>query len=158
MITDPSIVRVDDDLRDGALLSGCALGRWRVISYEHPTLYFAISATEPDGKQSEYAFKADLCNFPAQAPKVQIWNLDTGESLAQELRPKGGRRVQETFKKWGEDTVYRPWDRLTGPHNNNTARYPHLAWRPERRLAFLFEDLHGILNSNARAKRVRLSA
>lgn len=158
MIIDPSVARVDDDLRDGALLSGCALGRWRVISYEHPTLYFAISATEPDGKQSEYAFKADLSNFPAQAPKVQIWDLDTGESLAQNQRPQGGPRVQQTFKKWGEDTVYRPWDRLTGPHNNNAARYPHLAWRSERRLAFILEDLHGILNSNARTKRIRTSA
>jgi hypothetical protein len=47
---------------------------------------------------------------------------------------------------------------MTGPHNNNAIDRPHLAWRPDRRLAFIFEDLHGILNSNARAHRIRAAA
>ena len=32
------------------------------------------------------------------------------------------------------------------------------ALNPERRLVFIFEDLHGILNSNARAQTLRASA
>ena len=31
---------------------------------------------------------------------------------------------QNTFQQWAEDTVYRPWERLTGPHGNNAALYP----------------------------------
>jgi hypothetical protein len=65
--------------------------------------------------------------------------------------------MQTTFQQWDADTVYRPWDRMTGPHGNNASNFPHLAWHPERRLVFIFEDLHGILNSNARPQRIRTS-
>lgn len=158
MIADPSATRVAAELEEGDFLSGCDAGRWRIISYAFPILDFAISAIEPAGAASEYGFRAELSNFPAQAPKVWIWDHEQNALLAVERRPKGGARVQKTFQKWGEETVYRPWDRMTGPHGNNAAKYPHLAWRPERRLVFIFEDLHGILNSNARPLRLRASA
>ena len=43
---------------------------------------------------------------------------------------------------------------MTAPHNNNAVTFPHLAWHPERRLVFVFEDIYGILNSNARAQHL----
>lgn len=151
MIEDPCIAHVAIDLENGDLLSGCNVGLWRIVSYDFPILDFAVSATEPDGSASEYGFRAELTNYPAQAPMVRIWDHGQNVSLSPELRPKGGRRVIQAFKKWDVDTVYRPWDRKTGAHNSNTASYPHLAWNPDRGLIFIFEDLHGILNSNARA-------
>ncbi|MDE2813817.1 MAG: hypothetical protein OXM01_12365 [Gemmatimonadota bacterium] len=158
MITDPSIARVAADLEEGDFVSGCDAGRWRIIANQFPILDFAISATEPDGTASDYGFRAELSNYPAQAPMVRIWEHEKDTFLAPDRRPKGGTRVEKTFQCWGEDTVYRPWDRKTGPHNNNAAIFPHLAWNPERRLVFIFEDLHGILNSNARAQNLRASA
>lgn len=158
MIANPSLARVEADLQEGNFLSGLDAGRWRIVSYAFPILDFAISATDPDGKSNEYGFRAELSNFPAQAPLVRIWDHGTNAPLAHHLRPKGGTRVEITFQHWSSDTVYRPWERMTGPHNNNAGRYPHLAWRPEQRLAFIFEDLHGILNSNARAQRIRATA
>lgn len=158
MIADPSAARVAADLEEAGFLSGCNAGRWRIIACEFPILDFAVAATEPDGTASEYGFRAELSNFPGQAPMVRIWDHEKNAPLAAEQRPKGGARVQKTFQRWGENTVYRPWDRMTGPHGNNAVTYPHLAWRPERRLMFIFEDLHGILNSNARALRLRTSA
>ena len=158
MIVDPSIARVAADLEQGDFLSGCDAGRWRVVSYEFPILDFSVSGTEPDGAASEYGFRAELSNYAAQAPMVRIWDHERSEPLDGERRPKGGPRVEKTFQCWGDDTVYRPWDRKTGPHGNNAAAFPHLAWRPERRLVFIFEDLHDILNSNARAQNLRASA
>ena len=158
MITDPSIARIAADLKEGGLLSGCNAGRWRIISNEFPILDFAISATEPDGTASEYGFRAELSNYPGQAPMVQIWDHEKNAPLAVDRRPKGGARVKKTFQNWEKDTVYRPWDRMTGPHNKNAVTFPDLAWHPERRLVFIFEDLYGILNSNARAQRLRASA
>lgn len=158
MIEDPSIARVAADLEHGEFVSGCDAGRWRIVSYEFPILDFAIAATEPDGAASEYGFRAELSNYPAEAPMVRIWDHERNELLATDRRPKGGSRVKQSFKGWGEETVYRPWDRKTGPHGNNTAAYPHLAWNPERRLVFIFEDLHGILNSNARTQNRRATA
>ena len=158
MIADPSIARVATDLEQVDFLSGCDAGRWRIISNEFPILDFAISATEPDGTASEYGFRADLSNYRAQAPMVRIWDHQQDIPLPGDQRPKGGVRVEKTFQYWNDDTVYRPWDRKTGHHSNNAAAFPHLAWNPERHLIFIFEDLHGILNSNARAQNLRASA
>ena len=158
MITAPSIARVEADLEHSDFLSGCDAGCWRIVSYEFPILDFAISATEPDGTASEYGFRADLSNYAGQAPMVQIWDHERNTPLPGDRRPKGGARVEKTFQCWGEDTVYRPWDRKTGPHCKNADTFPHLAWNPDRRLVFIFEDLHGILNSNARAQNLRTSA
>ena len=158
MITDPCIARVVADLHEGDFVAGRDAGRWRIISHKFPILEFAISATEPDGTASEYGFQAELSHYPGQAPKVRIWDREQNAPLAANRRPTGGARVQKTFQRWGSDTVYRPWDRITGPHGNNAATFPHLAWHPERRLAFIFEDLHGILNSNARARVLRATA
>ncbi len=158
VIVDPSAARVTDDLEEGDFLSGRDAGRWRIISYAFPILDFAISATEPNGTATEYGFRAELSNYPACAPMVRIWDHKANAPLPIDRRPKGGPRVQMTFQNWTSETVYRPWDRMTGPHNNNVGTFPHLAWCPERRLAFIFEDLHGILNSNNRALPLRASA
>ena len=94
----------------------------------------------------------------SRAPMVRIWDHANNRPLPRELRPKGDRRVQITFQHWQEDTVYRPWDRMSGPHDSKRQENAHMAWRPERRLSYIFRDLHGILNSNARALRLRASA
>ncbi|MGF7188229.1 hypothetical protein JOE11_001256 [Robbsia andropogonis] len=158
MIADPSAGRVEADLQDAGIVAGCESGMWRILASNFPTLDFIIRATEPDGSSSEYGFRAELSNYPGQPPMVRIWDHKSNQQLAAVQRPKGSRRVQISFQQWGSDTVYRPWERLTGPHNNNATTYPHLAWRPDRRLTFIFEDLYGILNSNARTIRARAEA
>lgn len=158
MAADPAIAKVRADLEDDELVLGINLGKWRVLFYEHPRLDFAITAVEPDGYPSEYGFKADLANFPVTAPQVWIWDHENDRLLPAPLRPKGGARLVSAFKDWGSKTVYRPWDRMTGPHNNNSVTLPHLAWHVDRRLVFIFEDLHGLLTSNARALRSRQNA
>jgi hypothetical protein len=158
MVADPSAAHVEADLQDPDFLNGLDAGRWRIISFAFPILDFAVSATEPDGSSKEYGFRAELSNYPSQAPMVHIWDHAANTHLPMDRRPKGGQRVSITFQDWTDKTVYRPWDRKTGPHISNSRDAPHLAWRPDRRLAFILEDLHGILNSNARARRVRAAA
>jgi len=158
MIRDPSASRVEADLIEHDFLGGRDARRWRVIAFDFPRLDFAISAIDHEGRPCEFGFRADLSNYPAQPPLVRIWSFETNAPLAVHLRPKGGARVEKSFQQWGSDTVYRPWERMTGPHNGNAAAFPHLAWRPERRLSFIFEDIHGILNGSTRAQRIRASA
>jgi hypothetical protein len=158
MMKDPAQTQVESDLDDNDFRAGVAAGRWRVIGFNFPRLDFAIMGTEPDGSQKEYFFKAELSNYPSQAPMVRIWDLKTDTPLDVTQRPTGNQRIMISFQKWASDTVYRPWERLTGPHNSNAGNLRHLAWHPNRRLSFIFEDLHGILNNNARARRIRLSA
>ncbi|MBX3565590.1 MAG: hypothetical protein KF730_13555 [Sphingomonas sp.] len=155
---DPAEARVRTNLDDPGFIAGVMAGRWRIHAFAFPRLDFYVAATEPDGKAAAYGFRGDLTNFPATNPMVRIWDLARDTRLPANLRPKGNQRIAITFQQWGDDTVYRPWDRMTGPHNNNAANMPHLAWRPDRRLLFIFEDLHGILNLNARAYRLRAAA
>lgn len=157
-MVDPAEARVRADLDDPGFLAGIAQGRWRIYEFAFPRFDFVIAATETDGTPCEYGFRGDLTNFPATNPMVRIWDLQANGPLPVNLRPKGNQRVAITFQQWGDDTVYRPWDRMTGPHNNNAGNLPQLAWRPDRRLLFIFEDLHGILNLNARAHRLRAAA
>ncbi|PKO58705.1 MAG: hypothetical protein CVU24_16735 [Betaproteobacteria bacterium HGW-Betaproteobacteria-18] len=158
MIVDPSASRAAADLDELDFISGQDAGRWRVICFEFPVLDFAIAATEVDGSPSEYGFRAELSNYPGQAPMVQIWDHGLNALLATDRRPQGGPRVLRTFQRWGDETIYRPWDRKTGPHNNNAVEFPHLAWHPERHLSFIFEDLYVILNSNSRTQSLRASS
>jgi hypothetical protein len=158
MSIDPAQTHVEGDLDETHFCAGVTAGRWRVIQFEFPHLDFAIGGTEPDGSRKEFGFRAELSNFPSQAPMVRIWSFEQNVPLDLALRPKGNPRVEHAFQRWGSDTVYRPWERLTGPHNSNAANLRHLAWRADRRLSFIFEDLHGILNINARARRIRLIA
>jgi hypothetical protein len=158
VVRDPAIDFIEESFASESFKSGCREARWRVSRFEFPFLDFYVSAVELDGRPSEYGFRAELSNFPAVAPEVRLWNLEQDRAPVGGERPSGGTRVTESFKNWGSGTVYRPWDRQTGPHNNNAATKPHLAWRADRELTFIFEDLHGILVSNGRKNAIRSAA
>ena len=158
MIVDPSTALVAADLEQGNFLSGCDAGRWRIVSYEFPILDFAISATEPDGAASEYGFRAELSNYAAQAPMVRIWDHERGEPLDGERRPKEGRGSRRRSSVGGTTQFTAPG--IERPVRTATTRRPFRTLRgtPSGVLVFIFEDLHDILNSNARAQNLRASA
>jgi hypothetical protein len=153
--TTPSEQAVEADLTSAAFRAGVSRGCWRKVSYTFPILVIGIAAVEPDGTSSEYYFRFELTGFPATGPHVTIWDLETNQALNPTKRPKGTARVTETFKEWGHETVYRPWDRLAGPHNNWSNTHPSLAWNPLRHLTFILGDIHGLLTSNTLAQPVR---
>jgi hypothetical protein len=146
---------VEADLTSAAFRAGVSRGFWREVSYAFPVLVIGVAAVEPDGASSEYCFRFELTGFPATAPQVTIWDPDSNSALDPLNRPKGTARVTEAFKQWGNDTVYRPWDRQGGLHNNWSNTHPSLAWNPLRHLTFILEDLHGLLTSNALAQPLR---
>ncbi len=158
MIEDPAASRLAAELLREDFIAGVEKRRWRIVNQAFPVIDIAIAATEPGGEITEYVFRFELTNYPAQAPMVRIWDPVSNGTLAKDRRPQGNARVVRAFQHWGEDTVYRPWDRCTGPHNSNAANLPHLAWRSDRNLMFILEDLHGILNLNARSHRLRAAA
>lgn len=150
-MTNPAVSAVSTDLASVRFRVGLVRGQWRVISYEFPLLIVGVAAVEPDGGASEYTFRFELAGFPGAAPAVQIWDVGAGTTLALEKRPKGSARVVAAFKDWPPSQgIYRPWERAAGPHFGQP--HPSLAWHPKRDLAFVMEDLHGLLTSNA-AKR-----
>ena len=137
------------DLRSARFRAGVLRGHWREVSYAFPELIVGVAAVEPDGSSSEYCFRFELTGFPSVAPEVTIWDCAASAPLAPGSRPKGSNRVAEAFKPWGNQTVYRPWDRQGSAHNNWATTHPALAWNASRDLTFVLEDLHGLLTSNA---------
>ena len=141
------------DLASARFRAGVGRGQWKQISFKFPVLVVAVAAIEPDGKPSEYCFRFELSGFPGTAPEIKIWDTETNELLAADKRPKGSDRVNKAFQVWGDNTVYRPWERFSSVHNNFAQNFPQLAWHPGRDLTFILEDLHGLLTSNAAARR-----
>jgi hypothetical protein len=153
-----SELRVQQDLASAAFRAGENYGHWWIVQPGYPRMLFEVAATEPDGQLSRYRFMAELSGYPGQAPHVRIWDKTVDAPLALPMRPRGCLRVTTTFQMWSGDTVYRPWERMSAEHNNFRVMFPQLAWHPARTLAFILEDLHGILNLNARPSRVRSAA
>lgn len=146
---------VEQDLASPRYRVGAASGRWRMVSGAFPIYVFAVAALRADGGASEYFFRFELSGFPATAPEVNILDPVTNTRLPLAQRPNGSPRVVAAFKEWGEQTVYRPWERKAGAHGDWRTAHPTLAWRSERDLAFILEDLHGLLTSSALASAAR---
>jgi len=72
MIIDPAQSQLESDLDENDFRAGVAVGRWRLVEIQFPRLDFAIMGTEPDGTRKEYTFRAELSNYPSQAPMVRI--------------------------------------------------------------------------------------
>lgn len=154
----PAEVAVAADMASARFRAGVVRRQWRVVFYDFPILILAVVAIEPDGSASEYHFRFELTGFPGSAPEVRIWDSAARAQLSPVRRPKGSARVVEAFKSWGPETVYRPWERQSGAHNDWATKYPALAWHCRRDLAFILEDLHGLLTSNASAGGSRSAA
>jgi hypothetical protein len=158
VIEDPAKTAIAVDLAAPRFQAGVVRAYWREVSFEFPLLVIAVAATESDGTTTEYGFHFELTEYPGIAPEVYIWDLEKGHILPSERRPKGSLRVTEAFKDWGSHTVYRPWDRHSGVHNDWANKYPGLAWHSKRDITFILEDLHGLLNSNALTRSARPAA
>jgi hypothetical protein len=155
---DPAKTAADADLVAPRFRAGVLRKHWRRVSFDFPVLIIAVAAVEPNGIASEYCFRFDLSGFPGTAPAVQIWDCATNALLSVNCRPQGSQRVLEAFKNWGPDTIYRPWERTSGGHNNWAQSHPHLAWHSKRDLTFILEDLHGLLTANDAARGFRPAA
>ena len=158
MTRGPDRARIEEDLAAPAFRAGEVSRRWRVMARAFPILLVEVRATEPDSTSAWYRFRIEVDGYPGKPPGVRIWDTSADRPLRPDLRPKGCSRVCMTFQNWQGDTVYRPWERLAADHNNFRLDFPQLAWHPGRTLAFVLEDINGILNLNSRAGRVRLAA
>jgi hypothetical protein len=123
--------------------------QWRAVRIQFPVLIVAVSSVQTDGKAGEFVFRFEVTGYPGVAPEVRIWDPDHDAALPADRRPKGSERTASAFKNWGQETVYRPWDRHAGAHSNWNQQHPDLAWNPSRDLAFILGDLHALLNLGA---------
>ena len=137
---------VDDDLASGPFRAGVIRGHWRILTYEFPTLVVSVAAGS-SGSTATFDFLFELSGYNAVAPWVRIWDVAKSQVLPPDRRPQGTERITAAFRAWGQDTVYRPWERFSLAHGEWDKKYPTLAWHPGRTLHFILEDLHALLAS-----------
>jgi hypothetical protein len=142
----PVMVAIDTDLDSTEFKVGVARGFWRLVDTKFPVYVFAVTQVLANEASKEYFFRFELDGYPAAAPKVLIWDVEKAQMLEAQLRPNQNQVQRQAFKDWGDHTVYRPWERCSGAHNNWNSTYPKLAWNPTRKLTFPLNDLHQILN------------
>lgn len=141
----PAASAIAADLNSNLFKVGVARGMWRLVEAGFPFYIFAVTEHGSANQDKEHFFRFELSGFPATAPWVQIWDTEHGVELHPEQRPQHNDLQKQSFKAW-QNSVYRPWDRFAGVHNNWNATYPDLAWNPTRNLSFVLNDLYQILN------------
>lgn len=140
------MVAIDTDLDSTEFKVGVARGFWRLVEARFPFYIFAVTQQASSGPGKEYFFRFELNGYPAVGPKALIWDLEKAQPLETPLRPNHNQVQREAFKDWGDHTVYRPWERCSGAHNNWNTTYSKLAWNPTRNLTYPLNDLYQILN------------
>jgi hypothetical protein len=148
---DPARIRAEQDLDSIPLRAGIRQGFWRLQSFEFPVLFMLVRAEGADGLETWYRFKFDLDQYPGRAPSCRLWEMDSDREIREENRPRkknpdGSLEMFDPFKPWQGSHIYRPWEQETGPHLDAQNKHPHLAWRPDRDLSFVLEDLYERLN------------
>ncbi len=148
---DPALIRVKQDLQSLPFKAGIRRGLWRLQSFEFPLLFMLVRAEGSDGTETWYRFKFDLDRYPGRAPSCRLWEPDSDREIIEKNRPRkknpdGSLEMFDPFKPWQESHVYRPWEQEAGPHLDAQNKHPHLAWRPDRDLTFVLEDLYERLN------------
>jgi hypothetical protein len=138
--------------------TGVEEGRWKILRYEFPALEVQVTARDPySGKNASFEFQLLCDNFPALGPFVQHWDH------AAQCRPsppesgKSSPGVVEALKTWTRDGsnsneyggIYRAWQRYAALHNSWASKRPDEAWRRDRHITFIMEQLYALVSEQA---------
>lgn len=137
-------------------LAGVEEGRWAVLHYEFPVLVVRIFGQDFSGLVSVSMDFQLLCDgFPVTPPFVQHWDHATGQRPTPPTSNEGPPGVVDALKTWNHNNkqeyggIYRPWQRNAAIHNGWAAKRPDLAWRRDRHLTFIMEELYALASEQA---------
>jgi hypothetical protein len=144
---------LEDQLDSVPFQAGVEEGRWKILRYEFPTLEVELTATDPfGGRTASLQFQLVCDNFPALGPFVQRWDHANGCRPAAPNNSSPG--VVDALKDWGETPnshggIYRAWQRYAAAHNAWAAKRPDEAWRRDRHITFIMENLYALVAEHA---------
>ena len=130
-------------------------GRWQVLRYAFPVLDVRVTAKAAYGEHSaSFDFQLICDNFPALGPFVQRWDHAAGHRPPAPTKSSPG--VIDALKDWHRDGsaqehggIYRAWQRYAAAHNNWAAKRPDEAWRRDRHITFIMENLYALVAEHA---------
>jgi hypothetical protein len=137
-------------------LAGVEEGRWGVLLYDFPILIVQISGQDYSGLVSVSMDFQMICDgFPVTAPFVQHWDHATSQRPTPPTSSEAPPGLVDALKTWNRNNkheyggIYRPWQRYAAIHNGWAAKRPDLAWRRDRHLTFLMEELYALVSEQA---------
>ena len=135
--------------------AGAEEGRWKILRYAFPVLDVQVTAHDPYGGHSASFEVQLLCDiYPALGPFVQHWDH------ARQCRPtppengKSSPGVVDALKTWNAEPgnqyggVYRAWQRYAALHNAWASKRPDEAWRRDRHITFIMEQLYALVSEH----------
>lgn len=138
-------------VEEAVFLDGADRGRWRLLEIDWPHALIAVEAAPRENGPEEFTFRFELSGYPNEAPTATPWDLERGDVLGREDRPKG-ERVGPAFNAgWnGGQALYIPCDRaaLSG-HPRWPSKYPRWTWRPEAGITLYLRLVHELLNEES---------
>lgn len=140
---DPSLSRLEQDLRGAGVEAGAAAGQWRIVALDWPFLFVAIVA----GDGNELGMRLRVDSYPALAPAGQPWDLGPDCALPYERWPTGGTAPQvfraADWSRANGDAPYLACDRAgLKAHPEWASNHPARAWNAGRTIAFYLQEIH----------------
>jgi hypothetical protein len=134
--------------------AGLEEGRWKFLRYVFPVLEVRVFGRDASGSRvATFDFQLICDDFPAQGPFVQLWDWAT------QARPPGPTNstpgVVDALKDWKRDGtsqhggIYRAWQRYAASHNDWAAKRPDQAWRRDRQITCIMEQLYALVSEHA---------
>ena len=137
-------------------LSGVEEGRWEVLELDFPKLVVRVTGQDFGGEfTATMDFQLLFDGFPTVVPFVQHWDQATNARPAPPAPDKAPPGVVDALKEWSPDGgrthggVYRAWQRHAAVHNAWAQKRPDEAWRRDRQLTFIMENLYGLVSEQA---------
>ncbi|HQS18124.1 hypothetical protein [Reyranella sp.] len=140
-------------LRSVRFRVGIEQGRWAIVRYAFPILEVNVTGVDlTSGQSATLGFQLLCDNFPALGPFVQHWDHATAKRPDPIANSSPG--VVDALKTWGDPPnayggIYRAWQRYGALHNNWAAKRPDHAWRRDRHLTFIMEQLYELASEHA---------
>ena len=155
---------LDAHLESVRFWAGVEVGRWHILHYAFTELVVRVTGSAVDASwQSTMDFQLICDGFPAKPVFAQRW--DTVARTRPPPPDQGPPGVIDALKTWNCDSdsslyggIYRPWQRHAAAHNNWTTLRPHLAWRRDRHLTFVMEQLYELASEQAAWEAARAAA
>lgn len=133
--------------------AGVEQGRWKILHYAFPVLEVQVTGQDPfGGGSATLEFQLVCDNFPALAPFVQHWDSTLRRRPDPPTNSSPG--VIDALKTWNHvqgqyGGIYRAWQRHAAQHGDWARKRPDEAWRPDRHLTFIMENLYALVSEHA---------
>jgi hypothetical protein len=149
-IISPAKKTLEAELNTIRFLSGTAEGRWETLLWAWPHLYVRVTGRDFESNRVFcHDFHLECGGYPDPGPYIERWAfVDDNSHGNRPAAPALGAPGFVDAMKWDEG-IYRAWNRPAAIHNNWAQKRPDEAWRRDRNIVFIMENLYALVSEQA---------